>query len=107
MALPLLPSSPVHKPFNAVPEMYNVEVYKQSNGFTTESKVRKDLGLMDWRDALNGLDLHHQVLSEKVHPISELESYSLSYNRKIDLGSREESSSLQFVLQTRGVSAFQ
>ena len=33
----LIPSSEVH----------NIEVYKQPNGFTTEFKVRKDLGLMD------------------------------------------------------------
>jgi len=27
----LLPSSSIHEPFDAVPEMYNVEVYKQSD----------------------------------------------------------------------------
>jgi len=43
--------------------MYNVEVYKQSDTFTTEFEVRKDLGLMDRGDAVDRLDFHyHEVL---------------------------------------------
>jgi len=48
--------------------MYNVEVYKQSDTFTTEFEVRKDLGLMDRADALDRLDFHyHEVLDDQVH----------------------------------------
>ena len=66
--MPSHPSRPVDEPFNAVPEMYNVEVYKQSDTFTTEFEVRKDLGLMDRADALDRLDFHyHEVLDDQVH----------------------------------------
>jgi hypothetical protein len=72
--MPSLPSRPVDEPFNAVPEMYNVEVYKQSDTFTTEFEVRKDLGLMDRGDAVDRLDFHHhEVLDDQVHSISEIE----------------------------------
>jgi hypothetical protein len=66
--------------------MHDIEVYKPPDGFTTEFKVRKNLRLMDWRDTVDGLDLHHhKVLSEKIHPISELEFYSPVYDRKSGL----------------------
>ena len=75
--LPSLPSRPVDEPFNAVPEMYNVEVYKQSDTFTTEFEVRKDLGLMDRGDAVDRLDSHHhEVLDDQVPSISEIELHS-------------------------------
>ena len=75
--MPSLPSRPVDEPFNAVPEMYNVEVYKQSDTFTTEFEVRKDLGLMDRGDAVDRLDFHHhEVLDDQVHSISEIELHS-------------------------------
>ena len=57
--------------------MYNVEVYKQSDTFTTEFEVRKDLGLMDRADAVDRLDFHyHEVLDDQVHSISEIELHS-------------------------------
>jgi hypothetical protein len=66
--------------------MHDIKVYKQSDGFTTEFEVRKDLGRMDWRDALDGLDIHYyKVLNEKVDTVSELEFYSPVYDGKSDL----------------------
>jgi len=70
----LLPPRSVHKAFEAILEMNNIEVYKQSNGFATELKVRKDLGLMDRGDCVNGLNLHYdQVLNQQVHAIAQIE----------------------------------
>jgi len=57
--------------------MYNVEVYKQSDTFTTEFEVRKDLGLMDRGDAVDRLDFHHhEVLDDQAPSISEIELHS-------------------------------
>ena len=72
--------------------MHNIEVYKQAEGFTTEFKVRKDLGLMDRGDCVDGLDLHdHKVFDNQVHPIAEVELYSAIDDRKTNLSRRVES----------------
>jgi len=38
--------------------MNNIEVYKEADRFTTQLKVRKYLGLMNWRDGIYGLDFY-------------------------------------------------
>ena len=44
---------PLYKSLDAVFQMDNIEVYKQSDGFTTELEVRKNLGVMDGRDGFD------------------------------------------------------
>lgn len=58
---PLFRAGAVDKAPDAIVPMYNIEVYKQSDGFATQLGVRKDLGLMDGRyygaagEALNSM----------------------------------------------------
>src|SRR6266849_10569379 len=62
-----LPACAVHEALDAVLQVDNIEVYKQSQRFATELQVRKDLGLMDGRDGVDGFDFHNdQVINEKV-----------------------------------------
>jgi hypothetical protein len=42
VVIALFPAGAVHKAPYAIFQMYNIEVYKQSDGFTTELEVRKD-----------------------------------------------------------------
>jgi hypothetical protein len=88
--------------------MYHVGVYKQSDTFTTEFEVRKDLGLMDRGDAVDRLDFHHhEVLDDQVHSITEIELDSPIDDGKAKLSGISKSSLPQFVLQTCGVGAFE
>ncbi len=57
----LFPSSAVDEAPDAVFQMHNIEVYKQSKGFATELKVRKGLGLMDRRHEVDSFDLHDHL----------------------------------------------
>ncbi len=69
--MPLLPACPFTKRLMSVFQMYNIEVYKQPNRFTTEFKVRKDLGLMDRGDRVDGFDLDNdKIFHYQIHPIS-------------------------------------
>lgn len=55
--------------------MHNIEVYKQSKGFTTELEIRDDLSVMHRRDRLDRLDLnHHKVLGQQIDAVTEFES---------------------------------
>jgi len=76
-----MPIRATHETFDAILEMNNIEVYKETDGFATELQVRKDLGLVDCGDRINGLQFYyHQVFNEKVYAISDLQFYSLVYH---------------------------
>jgi hypothetical protein len=56
----------------------NIEVYKQSYGFATELQVRKDLGLMDRGNFVNGLQFnHYNVFNQKVNAIAYIKLYTI------------------------------
>jgi hypothetical protein len=92
IAFLLLPVCAVYEALNAVSQMDNIEVYKQSNGFTTELEVRKNLRVMYWRDCLNGLDLHNQqVFRQQVDAVTEFQLNSAINDGKTDLRCRSHS----------------
>ena len=63
---------------------------------------------MDRGDAVDRLDFHHhEVLDDQVHSITEIELDSPIDDGKAKLSGRSKSSRPQFVLQTRGVGAFE
>ncbi len=66
----LFPARTVHEAFDAVFQMNNVKVYKQSEGFATEFEVGEDLSLMHRADGIDRLEFHnHQVFDKQVDPI--------------------------------------
>jgi hypothetical protein len=70
VVIALLPTRTVYKAFKPILQMHNTEVYKQAEGFTTEFEVRKELGVMDRADCVDGLDFyHHKVFHNQVHPV--------------------------------------
>jgi hypothetical protein len=56
VAYALFPVCPVDKALDAILQTDNIEVYKQSNGFTTELEIRNDLRMVDGRNRLHGFD---------------------------------------------------
>ena len=83
----LLPARTIHEALQPIFQMYDIEVYKQPDGFTTEFKVRKDLGLMDRGYRVDRFDLdNHKVLYDQVHSIPEIELDSAIDDRKSNLG---------------------
>ena len=87
--------------------MDNIEVYKQCNGFATQLKVRKDLGLMDRGDCFNGFNLHYdEVLNQQVHTIAQIELVPAIDNWQSHLSVRPETRVSQFELQTGNVGTF-
>jgi hypothetical protein len=64
-----------------------MEVYKQSKGFATQFEVRKELGLMDWRDGLDRLDFcYHQIFDHEVHAEAQIQLNATIHRWKADLG---------------------
>ncbi len=101
-----VPSASIHVALDAVFRMDKVEVYKQSNGFTTELKVRKHLGLVNWGNPIHRLQFNdHQVFGQKVNSVAAFELDTFVSGWKRDLTMTFESSLLKFVLQTCQVSA--
>ena len=104
--MPLLPTRTVNEALQSIFQMYNIKVYKQPNGFTTEFKVRKDLGLMDRGKRVHGLDLDNdKVLNYQVHPIPQIELDPTIDDRKTNLRRRLEPCVQEFILQAGDVSA--
>jgi hypothetical protein len=88
--------------------VHNIEVYKQSDGFATELKVRKYLGLMYRRDGLDRLDFdHHQVFHQQINAIAQFELYTAINDRETYLRGGMDSGTPQFKLKAGRVSAFQ
>ncbi len=68
-----MPICATHEPFDAILEVNDIEVYKQSYGFATELQVRKDLSLMDGGYGVNGLQFNdHKVLDHKVNAVADV-----------------------------------
>jgi hypothetical protein len=79
--------------------MHNIEVYKQSQRFATQSQVRKDLSLMDRGDCVHGFELHDdEVLDEQVDAVSQVQLYAIVINRQPDSRLRPKTGLREFVL---------
>src|SRR5215469_7338628 len=103
----LLPASPVYETPNAILEMHNIEVYKQSQRFATQLQVRKDLGLMDRGERVYGFQFNNdEILDEQIDPISEIQLHAIVINRQTDLSFRPKTGLRQFVLQASLIGAF-
>jgi hypothetical protein len=84
-------------------KMHHVEVYKQSDRFTTKLQVRKYLSKMYWGDAVN-LDLDNdKIFHNQIHSIAEFELHSSIYDRQPNLSSRPEARASQLVFEASGV----
>jgi hypothetical protein len=104
----LFPVSTVHETFDAVFQVHNIEVYKQAERFATEFKVRKELGFVDGRYRIYGLDFdYHEVFDEEIHAIAQFELDLTIDDRKADLSCGVKSILGQFILEARRVGAFE
>ncbi len=78
----LIPACTIHKSFDAVFQTNYIQVYKQTDGFTTELEIRQDLRVM-------------------------LQLRSIVDDRRADLDGRPNLGQPELILQACGVGAFQ
>lgn len=103
-----VPSGSVHKTLDAVFQMDNVEVYKQSDGFTTELEIRKHLRAVNGGNRIDRLQFdYNQVFDEQIVPGTRFEFDAIVNDGKRDLGIAFETGLLQFMLQAGWVRALQ
>ena len=82
-----LQPTPFYKPPDAILQMRNIEVYKQTERFATELKVRKNLRLMYRRDGIDRLQFNnHEILDEKIDAIAEVQLHVVMKDRQASLG---------------------
>lgn len=88
--------------------MDNVEVYKQSDVFTTELEVRKYLRAVDGGKGIHRLKFDYDVIfDQQINSIASLELNAVVNDWKRDLGVAFEASLLQFVLEAGLIRALQ
>jgi hypothetical protein len=108
IALFLFLPGTVHKTLDAVLQLNNLEVYKQSDGFTTQFEVGNDLNMMHGRYGFDRFDLdNHKVFRQQIHAITEFEFDSAVDNRKTNLCCGIDVRPGELILQASRVIALQ
>jgi len=97
----LLPTLPIHHPLDTVPQMSDIEIDQQSDLFTAQPKVRKQLSLMDRVNRFDAIQFNHdKILNHQINAIAKLNLLPFIDNRQTNLGHDLQSSHSQFVRQT-------
>ena len=100
--------SRAHHPNNALAEVNDVEVQKQTDLQSAQSQVRQQLCSTEWDDLFDSLQFENDALfHEEVETISGIEMKALVRDWQFDLCFESERRRLHLVLETCAVRALQ
>jgi len=85
-----------------------IEVEKQAGAMTAHAEVGQELGFMDGQDAVDRLDLNHQLAVDKeIQAKCGFQLHALVDNGQLDLALEDNPSLKQFMAEAVFVDAFQ